>query len=443
MTKDLPGFLKSLMLALYHDMQQGEITLRATGLVYSTLLSLVPLLALSFSVLKGFGVHNQMEPLLLELLSPLGNKAEELTKQVLGFVDNVQVGVLGVAGLATLLYTVVTLMQKIEESFNYVWYVKQSRSFLAQFRDYLSVVLIGPILIFSGIGLWGTIIKMEFVQTITAVEPFGWLLTTVVQLSPAMLIILAFAFLYLFIPNTRVKPQAALVGALFAGLVWQIAGWAFAAFVVSSGQQTAIYSIFASLFLFMLWMYVGWIIVLTGARLAYYMQYPDAVHLPQQPRESSVQTRELLAAAVLQEIGRRFRHKQSPPTLSELRQTIAVPRFLINAAVEDLITYGILSRDDSPETPHYLLRVPLDQLTVAEIRRHFWEGNQQQQQQAQQVKSSTGFSDKWLADIVTNPQQTVQAILDKEIQVESTPTLASSEPIDQPLTLIQGGHQIS
>lgn len=443
MTKDLPGFLKSLTLALYHDMQQGEITLRATGLVYSTLLSLVPLLALSFSVLKGFGVHNQMEPLLLELLSPLGNKAEELTKQVLGFVDNVQVGVLGVAGLATLLYTVVTLMQKIEESFNYVWYVKQSRSFLAQFRDYLSVVLIGPILIFSGIGLWGTIIKMEFVQTITTVEPFGWLLTTVVQLSPAMLIILAFAFLYLFIPNTRVKPQAALVGALFAGLVWQIAGWAFAAFVVSSGQQTAIYSIFASLFLFMLWMYVGWIIVLTGARLAYYMQYPDAVHLPQQPRESSVQTRELLAAAVLQEIGRRFRHKQSPPTLSELRQTIAVPRFLINAAVEDLIAYGILSRDDSPETPHYLLRVPLDQLTVAEIRRHFWEGNQQQQQQAQQVKSSTGFSDEWLTDIATNPQQTVQAILDKEIQVESTPTLASAEPIDQPLTLIQGGHQIS
>lgn len=443
MTKDLPGFLKSLTLALYHDMQQGEITLRATGLVYSTLLSLVPLLALSFSVLKGFGVHNQMEPLLLELLSPLGNKAEELTKQVLGFVDNVQVGVLGVAGLATLLYTVVTLMQKIEESFNYVWYVKQSRSFLAQFRDYLSVVLIGPILIFSGIGLWGTIIKMEFVQTITAVEPFGWLLTTVVQLSPAMLIILAFAFLYLFIPNTRVKPQAALVGALFAGLVWQIAGWAFAAFVVSSGQQTAIYSIFASLFLFMLWMYVGWIIVLTGARLAYYMQYPDAVHLPQQPRESSVQTRELLAAAVLQEIGRRFRHKQSPPTLSELRQTIAVPRFLINAAVEDLIAYGILSRDDSPETPHYLLRVPLDQLTVAEIRRHFWEGNQQQQQQAQQVKSSTGFSDKWLTDIATNPQQTVQAILDKEIQAESTPALASAEPIDQPLTLIQGGHQIS
>ena len=443
MTKDLPGFLKSLTLALYHDMQQGEITLRATGLVYSTLLSLVPLLALSFSVLKGFGVHNQMEPLLLELLSPLGNKAEELTKQVLGFVDNVQVGVLGVAGLATLLYTVVTLMQKIEESFNYVWYVKQSRSFLAQFRDYLSVVLIGPILIFSGIGLWGTIIKMEFVQTITTVEPFGWLLTTVVQLSPAMLIILAFAFLYLFIPNTRVKPQAALVGALFAGLVWQIAGWAFAAFVVSSGQQTAIYSIFASLFLFMLWMYVGWIIVLTGARLAYYMQYPDAVHLPQQPRESSVQTRELLAAAVLQEIGRRFRHKQSPPTLSELRQTIAVPRFLINAAVEDLITYGILSRDDSPETPHYLLRVPLDQLTVAEIRRHFWEGNQQQQQQAQQVKSSTGFSDEWLTDIATNPQQTVQAILDKEIQAESTPALASAEPIDQPLTLIQGGHQIS
>ena len=103
-------FLRALPIALFHDMHQGNITLRAMGLVYTTLLSLVPLLALSFSMLKGFGVHNQMEPLLLKLLEPMGAKALELTQQILGFVDNMQVGVLGFAGLAFLLYTVISLM---------------------------------------------------------------------------------------------------------------------------------------------------------------------------------------------------------------------------------------------------------------------------------------------------------------------------------------------
>ncbi|WP_308873338.1 YhjD/YihY/BrkB family envelope integrity protein [Thiothrix subterranea] len=143
MIKKLLIFTRALAIALFHDMHQGSITLRAMGLVYTTLLSLVPLLALSFSVLKGFGVHNQMEPLLLALLEPMGDKAEELTRQVLGFVDNVQVGVLGVAGLAILFYTVVSLMQKVEEAFNHVWRVKRQRSILLQFRDYLSVVLVG------------------------------------------------------------------------------------------------------------------------------------------------------------------------------------------------------------------------------------------------------------------------------------------------------------
>ena len=114
MLKKLLIFTRALTIALFHDMHQGSITLRAMGLVYTTLLSLVPLLALSFSVLKGFGVHNQMQPFLLRLFAPLGAKAEELTSQVLGFVDNMQVGVLGFAGLAILLYTVVSLMEKIE-----------------------------------------------------------------------------------------------------------------------------------------------------------------------------------------------------------------------------------------------------------------------------------------------------------------------------------------
>ncbi|EIJ33933.1 ribonuclease BN [Thiothrix nivea DSM 5205] len=413
MPNKLPDFLKALPVALFHDIQRGEITLRAMSLVYTTLLSLAPLLALSFSVLKGFGVHNQMEPLLLSLLTPLGGKAEEFTRQILGFVDNIQVGVLGVTGLAVLLYTVIGLMQKIESAFNHIWHVKQPRSLVSQFRDYLSVILVGPILMFTALGLWTSLQNTNLVQTITQTEPFGMVLAGLLKLLPVMLVVLAFTFLYLFMPNTRVKPLAALGGAAIAGIMWQVAGWLFASFVVSSGQQTAIYSIFASLFLFMLWLYVGWVIVLTGSRLAYYFQYPDAVRMSQQPEETSVQTRELLAVLVLREIGQRFLGQQAPPTLDELRRRIPVSRFLLEDSLRELIGYGILSRDDE-EPPHYLLRVAPDTLTVADIRRHFWQGSAKQQRQAQQIRQRTGLDEQWLEAVAQNQHLTVQQLLDRE-----------------------------
>lgn len=417
-------FLQTLPRALFHDMTQGDLTLRAMGLVYTTLLSLAPLLALGFSVLKGFGVHNRMEPLLVSLLSPMGDKAEELTRQILGFVDNVQVGVLGVAGLTILLYTVISLMQKIEEAFNHVWRVPKSRSLTHQFRDYLSVVMVGPILLFSALGMWSAVSNTGLVQAVSTTQPFGLLLGWLVSISPALLMVLSFTFLYLFMPNTRVQPTAALTGAIVAGVLWQVAGKLFAAFVVSSGQQTAIYSVFASLFLFMLWLYVAWIIVLSGARLAYYLQYPDAVYLHSQPSAASMETREVLAATLLGEVGRRFLKQRAPPTLDELHESMPVSRFLLQDTLEDLINYGILSRDDG-NPARYLLRVSPDRLTVEDIRRSYWQGDTQQQHQAQQVRQQLGLPDHWLAAITGQSHLTVQQLLE---QHHPSPPLSGKAP---------------
>ena len=139
------------------DVVDGQLTLRAMSLVYTTLLSLVPLLAVSFSVLKGFGVHNQIEPILLNVLAPLGERGVEITRQIIEFVENVKVGVLGSLGLGLLLFTVVSLTQKIERAFNYTWRVTEHRSFVQRFSDYISVILIGPLLIFSAIGITASI----------------------------------------------------------------------------------------------------------------------------------------------------------------------------------------------------------------------------------------------------------------------------------------------
>ena len=117
---------------------------RAAGLVYTTLLSFVPFLAVTFSVLKAFDVHHSIEPVLAQALEPLGQKGEEITAQVIEFVSHIKVGVLGVVGIAGLLYTTYSLIDKIETTLNAIWRVQRGRSLTRKFTDYLSVVLVGP-----------------------------------------------------------------------------------------------------------------------------------------------------------------------------------------------------------------------------------------------------------------------------------------------------------
>ena len=311
-------FWTHLPTTLLRELINGEITLRAMGLVYTTLLSITPLLALSFSVLKGFGVHNQLEPLLLQFMAPLGTKAAEVTKQVLGFVDNIQVGALGVVGLVTLLYTVLMMMQQIENAFNHLWQLPTNRSLHKQFSKYISVIMVAPIILFTMFGLMSSLSHTAIAEQLSSHSSWNNLL----QLIPVLLVIAVFTFIYIFIPNTRVKFLPALGAGVIAGVAWQTGGWLFAAFVVNSGPQTAIYSVFAGLFLFMLWMYIGWIIVLLGARLAYYFQYPEAVFQVGQADNLSLESRELLAAAVLREIALGFNQGCPPLGLEELRAKI-------------------------------------------------------------------------------------------------------------------------
>jgi len=238
-------------------------------LVYTTILSLVPLLAIGFSVLKGFGVHEQLETALTQALLPLGDKGAEIGGRIVEFVDNVKVGVLGSVGLALLIYTVISLMQKIEGAFNFIWHVSQERPLAQRFSNYLSVILIGPVLVFSSLGVSASLQSTDLIKTLTAIEPFGSLINFAGTMLPFALVVGAFTFIYVFMPNTRVKLTSAFAGAFVAGLMWNMACVFFAKFGVSSAQYTAIYSAFAALIIFMLWLYIGWLVLLAGARAAY------------------------------------------------------------------------------------------------------------------------------------------------------------------------------
>ena len=282
----------------------GQLTLWAMSLVYTTLLSLVPMVAVSFSVLKAFGVHNQLEAVILEFLAPLGEQGVEISQRILGFVQNVNAGVLGSVGIAFLFFTVISLIQKVEQAFNFIWHVPNVRSLARRFSDYLSVIVIGPVLLFGAVGFTASVIDSAFVQWLISMEPFGTMLLVFSRIVPYLLICGAFAFMYGFLPNTHVGPKAALVGGLFAGVLWYTVGVAFTAFVVKGSNYSAIYSGFAAAVLFMIWLYIGWLIVLVGAQVAFYWQHPQYLDPRSDSGVVNSRRREQLALEIMALIGR-------------------------------------------------------------------------------------------------------------------------------------------
>ena len=336
------------------------------SLVYTTLLAFVPLLAVSFSVLKAFGVHNQIEPLLFNFLKPLGPKGGEITQKIIVFVENVKVGVLGSIGIVMLIYTVVSLIQKIEDAFNYLWKIKRHRSFVRRFSDYTSVILVGPVLIFSAIGLTAFIMSTTIVQKLLSIEPFGTAVYYVTSYMPYIFVCAAFTFIYIFVPNTKVKFSSALVGGLFAGILWETTGWLFASFVVSSTKYAAIYSGFAILMLFIIWLYLGWLILLVGAEVSFYHQYPQFLTVNKETLLLSNRLKERLAFLIMFLIGYNYYHNKPPWTLNSLLERLCLPVEPVQDVLTVLEKNGLVF-ETADDPPAYLPGMDIESIKLKDF----------------------------------------------------------------------------
>jgi membrane protein len=338
------------------ELAEGHLTLRAMSLVYTTLLSLVPLLAVSFSLFKAFGVHNQLEPLLRHFLEPLGDKGVEFSHRIMGFVENVQVGVLGSLGLVLLLYTVVSLVQKIEEAFNYIWRIRRPRRLVRRFSDYMSVVLIGPVLVFAALGITAAVMGASVIRDLVSIGFVAVLVGLAGRLLPYILICAAFTFVYIFLPNTKVKFSAALVGGLVAGILWESGGWGFAAFISSSTRYTAIYSGFAIVIMFMIWLYVSWLILLLGAQVAYYFQYPALLNSRRREWSLSNEDREKAAILAALLIGYNYYHQLAWWSLESLAQRMNIPSLSLQPILDVLEKNSFISESGEEPSTYFPAR---------------------------------------------------------------------------------------
>lgn len=350
--------------AITRDFFSGQLTMRAMSLVYTTLLSIVPLLAFSFSVLKGFGIHKKLEPALLAMLEPLGPRSAEITTNLIALVDNVRGDWLATFGLAFLFFTVITMIQKIEESFNFVWQVEKPRSFAQRFTEYISVLLVGPVLMVAAMGAIASISNTSLVQQVAAIEPFGYWLVLLGKSLPYLMVIVVFTFVYSFIPNTKVNLSSALVGGITSGVIWATLSMFFAATVAASPTRLAIYAGFAIGIVVLIWLYLNWIILLIGAQLSFYVQNPEYLRSGRARVDLPNRERELLALLTMEMVGRDFLEGKPGPRMDQLAASIQLPASVLAPILQQLESAGLLRATETQEA------VPgrsLDRITLQDI----------------------------------------------------------------------------
>lgn len=364
----LPGrILASILRNLYavlRDIISGQLTLRSMSLVYTTLLSVVPLVAFSFSVLKGLGVHKELESKLYTILEPLGDKGVEITDKLMMLVNNVNGSVLGGIGLTFFIYTAISMVQKIEESFNYVWYVSKPRSFSRRFTEYMLILLIGPVAIAIALGTLASLQNEAIVQWAAQNAILGPIFTATNKLTPFLVVTAVFTALYKYMPNTEVRFGSALVGGLTGGFLWAALGMIFAAFIANSARTQAIYASFAIAITTLIWLYLNWLILLIGSQLAFYFQNPAYMRIGRREPRLSNAMRERLALNIMLIVGSAFRDSNKSIDQRSLSEELRIPSITVMPIISGLEDAGLLT---STETDVLLPGREMSRIKLGEI----------------------------------------------------------------------------
>lgn len=335
---------------------------RASALSFTTILSFVPLFALAFAVLKGLGVQNTLEPLILEKLA---GSSGEVVDRIITYINNTKMASVGAIGLAALLATVISLLGGIEEAFNAVWGVEETRSLYRKFSDYLSVILSGPLLLLAAMSITTSLQSQSVVRWLLDRAYVGDVVLFAFRFLPYLSIWLALVCLYKFMPNTRVKMVSALVGGVLAGTTWQLAQWAYINLQIGVAKYNAVYGTLAALPVFMVWVYTSWLIVLFGMEVVVAHQQRKTLLLDSGQREISFATSERTALVILLTIADSFFRGDRPWTVERLANERHIPVRIVRRLLRQLVSLGYLVM--SEESRAYFPARELEHIRIADF----------------------------------------------------------------------------
>jgi membrane protein len=342
--------LRILLLAI-RGFGQDQCPLRASALTFYSILSIVPLVAMAFGIAKGFGFQNLLEKQLLEKFPG----QEEVMIRIFDFarslLENTKEGIIVGIGIAFLFWTVIKLLSNIEGSLNDIWEIKTPRTYGRKFSDFISILLISPILIItsSSATVFITTQLTLITEKVALIGMFSPVIFVMLKLLPYCLVWVLFIFTYILMPNTKVNFSSGVVAGVIAGTIYQIAQWAYITFQVGMARYNAIYGSFAALPLFLIWMQLSWLIVLFGAEISFAYQYVDTYEFEPDCRHISPAFKTLLTLNIAHLVISTFSKGGMPLTASTISYTLEIPIRLVQKILDELLEAGIFSNTDIKE----------------------------------------------------------------------------------------------
>jgi len=342
--------------------------MRASALTFFSLLSIVPVFALAFGVAKGFGLEKLLEK---QLLDKVPMQSEAITN-IINFshtlLENTKGGLVAGAGVALLFWTFIHVLGTIESSFNDIWGIKRMRSFGRRFADYLSVMLVCPILLIVASSI--TILVITQARMITAklafLGPISPFIHVLLGLFPYTILWFIFTFLYVFIPNTKVNISSGILGGVAAGTMYQLAQWVYVHFQVGVAQYNAIYGSFAAVPLFLVWLQTSWTIILFGAEVSFAHQNVDTYEFEPDCLQASRALKKLLGLSLVNLAVKNFSRGNKPLTAQEMSRESGIPVRLVRDIVFELVESGVLATvmEEQQRSPAYQPAADTGLLTI-------------------------------------------------------------------------------
>lgn len=375
--KDLPRPKSLLLRALrvivlsIRGVSNDRVGLRASALTFYSLLSIVPVAAMVFGIAKGFAFERSLERLLLKGLEG----QEEIVKRIVDFahalLEDVKGGFIAGLGLLILFYTVIKILSHIENALNDIWGIKKSRSLGKKITDYLSVMLIGPVLFFmsSTMTVFISSSVQQIVEGTSALRVVSPGISFLLQFLPYMALWILFSFVYIFIPNTKIKWSSGILGGVIAGTLYHLFQFFYISLQIGVAKYNAIYGGFAALPLFFIWMQTGWLIVLFGAEIAFAHQNVETYEFEQECLTVSHAFKRLLSLRILHLMIRAFAVGGKPYSSSQIAHELEIPIRLVNEILFELTASGLaieVKADEGKETAYEPARDP-DTMTIKNV----------------------------------------------------------------------------
>ena len=339
-------YLRILILSV-REFRKDDCSKRASALTYYTLLNIVPVVAVVFAVAKGFGLEKLIEKQILQLAQK-GNWQTDVTTQIITFshklLESSKGGIIAGVGIILLFWTVVSILGKIEESFNDIWEVRKSRTPLRKFSDYITILVFAPILLIISSSI--TVLlssKVKFiVQAIALLGIFSQVIFSLLNLLPYVSIWLLLTLLYIVMPNTKIPLRSGMLAGIVAGTIFQIVQWMYIKFQIGAASYGAIYGSFAALPLFLAWLQMSWMIVLFGAEIAYANGHYETFGFQPDYSHISVSSKKILMLRIFHLLTKKFSLGEKPLSAKQIAHALEIPIRLVQKLLDELISVGLV-----------------------------------------------------------------------------------------------------